>query len=329
MTISYLYMNIFDTHCHYNLEPLYISETPAYEEVENYDGISDVDRYTWQPTLDSSKRSGYRQIWKDEWDKAQAHNVKKSVVVGTTLESSQTALTISMQDENLYASIGIHPHEYSEVIQIADTLKHLKDIPNLYKTDKKLRSLYKMSHELHSKVVAIGETGLDFFRMGKFAYLPKCLQVYGFIEHIKLADKLKLPLILHVRDDDLSENKNSAYWYTLTMLKRYKQNNLPFILHCVSGPEKYVQEALAMGAYVSVAGNVTYKNADHIRTLASLVPSDKLLLETDAPFLPPQQYRGKQCEPWMISLTANYLQNELKRDLEQIYENSLKVFNLS
>lgn len=272
-------MKIFDTHCHYNLEPFITSHG-------------------------------------QHWLKAQTFNVEKSMIVGTTVKSSKDAIEIASTNENFYASVGVHPHEY--------TSDYIGD--HLLLTIEKDVSVLRSLITANPKVKAIGEIGLDYF-FTKEAELEtvRRIQRKALSHFLKLAVDTDLPVILHVRD-----SSDRAYNDMLEALhSHYHQSKKPFILHCVSGPETYVQEAISMGAYVSVAGNVTYKNADHIRTLVSLVPEDKLLIETDAPFLPPQQYRGKQCEPWMISLTAEFIQNELKRDLDQIYANSLTVFNLT
>lgn len=268
---------VFDTHCHYNLE-------------------------------------NYTANWQEQWEKAQASGVAKSLVVGIDFATSALACSLAAGDKNLYAAIGSHPELY-----VVTTERTLDSVEQDVETDiEEIRLIHDKKN-----VKAIGEVGLDYFRLERDDTASRYGQQLGLKAHISYANEVELPLILHVRDQ-----AEEAYWDVLSILKKYKKNDLPFILHCVSGPEKYVLEALEMGAYVSVAGNVTYKNADHIRSLAALVPTDKLLLETDAPFLPPQQFRGKPCEPWMISLTAEYLETELKRDLDEVYNNSLVVFGV-
>ena len=110
------------------------------------------------------------------------------------------------------------------------------------------------------------------------------------------------------------------------LLQKHKKSNLPFILHCASGSTEYIKKAVEMGGYVGIAGNVTYKNADAIREIVKATPADRLLLETDAPFLPPHPHRGKTCEPWMIELTAQYLQEHCSVSMEQVYKNTQHVF---
>jgi len=289
-------MNIFDTHCHYNLEP-------------------------------------FAETWQKHWQEAQDHGVQKSVIVGTDWLTSNTALIISQQDPNLFSAIGSHPGNYQEMIfEISERLhqtfsdsaiieKELREelLTNIQTECKELKSI------LTKKVVAIGETGLDYFRLPENVSQPliKEIQQLAFAKHLQLAQESQLPLIIHVRD-----TTDEAYWDVLKILQKNAWQQ-PFILHCVSGPNAYVQKAIELGGYVGIAGNITYKNSDHLRELIEFAPADRRLLETDAPFLPPIPYRGKPCEPWMISETAKYVQNELELDLEQIYENSCRVFQLN
>lgn len=259
---------IFDSHCHYNLEPLY------------------------------SQGGG----WQFHWQKAQKAGVTGAVVVGTDTQTSQKAVEIAVQDPALFAAIGIHPHEYQDRVtafftgEILDTQKIQQEVSSL--------------QQWHtSRVVAIGETGLDYFRLPEDPQEQekiKQAQQAGLIAHMQLANELKLPLIIHVRD-----RGEAAYWTILELLKTHYQHHRPFILHCISGPTAYLQAVLEMGAFVGVAGNVTYKNAEHIRELVKLVPQNRLLLETDAPYLPPADHRGQTCEPWMISETNAFLRDQL------------------
>lgn len=267
-------MEIFDTHCHYNMSPLY----------EN---------------------------WQDHWQKAQEHGVIGAVVVGTNIETSKRAIEIGQQAEKLLAAVGIHPHEYTDV--------QPRDLPTLLTAHQAtLTMLIKQSE----KVVAIGETGLDYFRLDdKTREVVINNQKQAFRMHVQLANEFKLPLIIHVRDQD-----EQAYWDVLEILKAEYSFQRPFILHCLSGPVEYVKQALEMDAYTGIAGNVTYGNADHLRELVKMVPDDRLLSETDAPFLPPVPYRGQTCEPWMISETVKYLQESMGISAT-IEQNAQKIFS--
>lgn len=283
-------MQIFDTHCHYNLEPIYLGDAS----------------------------------WQAQWQKARDNGVVGSIVIGTNLADCGVATAIAAQDANLAAAIGIHPGEYSHNLMTA--VKHTANLVDaqesvLLALHEEMEALKVLASD--SQVVAIGETGLDYFHFGDATEAQKEtikeLQRAALREHLKLADG-KMPVILHVRD-----TSEQAYWDVISILKATKYAG-DFILHCVSGPLAYVDTALQMGGYISVAGNVTYKSADHLREIVRRVPKDRLLTETDAPFLPPVPYRGQSCEPWMISKTVAYLATELSIDPDQLVLNSYRLF---
>lgn len=270
-------MPIFDTHVHYNLEPLTTN-------------------------------------WQHHWQLANTAGVTHSVVVGTDSKTSLKAVEIALTDKHLFAAIGLHPSHVDNTF-----LEHITELKSLLTTQA-------------SNICAIGEIGLDFYRVNKqdpsFNNIFKN-QVTALELQLELALQNNLPIILHVRDTDLpsSFKPQNAYWETLNLLKQLPRNT-QFILHCVSGPAEYIETAISLGGYISVAGNVTYPNADHIRKLVSLAPTARILLETDAPYLAPQQFRGQSCQPNMITKTAEFVKNELSLDLDQIFENSLQVFNI-
>jgi len=283
-------MQIFDTHCHYNLEPIYLGDAS----------------------------------WRAQWQKAQDHGVVGSIVIGTNFHDCALATQIAAQDPRLGAAIGIHPGEYTQT-----TLNTIRRMTNLKDAlEDALQDVQTDIEELQllfdpQQVVAIGETGLDFFHFGDASEAEKetikAVQRAGLRAHLSLADG-KVPIILHVRD-----TTQQAYENILSILKETNYQG-HFILHCVSGPLGYVDRAVQMGGYISVAGNVTYKSAEHIREIVRRVPKDRLLLETDAPFLPPVPYRGQSCEPWMISKTAAFLVEEMQIDSDQVLENTYRLF---
>lgn len=278
-------MKIIDTHCHYNLEPLFSGKRSHFK-------IADGDRLL-------------SMSWHDHWQNAQQRGVIGGVIVGADMQSSLSALEIVKDQSQFIAAIGIHPHE-AEKHSLSEYRNFLTSLlPN-------------------EKIKAIGETGLDYFRLPrneKFNQTKKA-QHQLFTMQIQLAKEYQLPIIVHVRDD-----QEDAYWETLGVLKENLDENLKFVLHCVSGPTRYVQQALKMGGYIGFDGNITYKNAEDLRNLFTMVPEDKLLLETDTPYLPPQGYRGQICEPWMITETAKYLMGNYSINLEQILINSQKFFS--
>ena len=255
---------IFDTHCHYNLSPLY-------------------------------------EDWQEHWQKAQKHGVKKTLVPSSSIETSRRAIEIAKEDKNLYAAIGIHPNEYNHI--------SAADLPTtIYEHAASLSIIHDKEN-----VIGIGETGLDYYRLKEEERdLATYNQKEAFKMHVQLSNDFDKILIIHARDKGGNKEKNNqAYWDILEIVKNNYQFKKPFILHCVSGPKEYIKEMIELGAYIGVGGNLTYPNANELREIIKLVPKDKLLLETDAPYLPPQEFRGQVCEPWMISKTAAYLKTEL------------------
>lgn len=287
-------MPIFDTHCHYNLEPLYSGQAFCFKVKEE------------DPILKMS--------WQDHWKKAQEKGITKSIVVGPGIKSSQKAIEIAETETNLYAAVGIHPERANKIDDINEALEQLSKLAK------------------HQKVVAIGETGLDCFYLNsentQEVLETKEKQKKLFIGQINLANELNLPLILHVRD-----KTEEAYLETLEIIEQYWQFNNSLIFHCVSGPLNYIQKALNMkNSYFGFDGNLTFKKAQDIRAIFSLVQktdSKKILLETDSPYLAPEPHRGQICEPYMIVETAKYIQDKLGANLEEIYQNSLNAFNIN
>ena len=264
-------MLIFDTHCHYNLKPL----------VTN---------------------------WKSHWQQAQNKGIKKTLIPGASLKSSQKAIELANQDQNLLASVAIHPEEINS-FQTEDFDK-------------------RTQLATQNKIAAIGETGLGYFYLKAADKQTKIKQQQElFKKHIDLANQLELPLIVHVRD---KTDSNQAYTETLDLIKDlFNWQEQSFILHCVSGSLIYIQQASKMNAFISLAGNVTYPSAGQLRKIAQHVPTDRLLVETDAPFLAPQEFRGKTNLPWMITSTVQFLNNQLSIDPEQLWLNAHQVFGLT
>lgn len=282
---------LFDTHVHYNLPPFY----------EN---------------------------WQAHWAKAKAAGVEKSIIVGAGLNSSKKAIEVASQAEGLYAAIGKHPDVYRKAVKIKlqeqqDWQEVLSDI------DEDIKILKKLIIDNREVIKAIGEIGLDYFRMpekgDKRAWMIEA-QKKAFEAQINLALEFNLPIIVHVRD---KVSEAQANWDVLEIIRTFKTKNpeLSFVLHCVTGPEDYLKKALDLGAFAGVDGNVTYEDAQAVRELIALVPQDRLLLETDAPYLAPEPHKGEVCEPWMVSVTAKFLEEKLGISARQLYDNACRFFN--
>jgi TatD DNase family protein len=193
-------------------------------------------------------------------ERAGAAGVTRVLAVGTTIENSQRTLALADEHEAVFAILGLHPHE-------ADTVGP-RDVDEL-------RELLA-----HPKAVAVGETGLDFFR----DYARHDAQHRLFDLQLELARELERPVVIHTRAADDAT------------LERLAEHDGTVVLHCFSSPA-LLESALERRWYVSFAGNVTYPKADDLRAAAARVPADRLLAETDAPYLAPQPVRGRTNEP--------------------------------
>jgi TatD DNase family protein len=195
------------------------------------------------------------------------------ITVGTTLSDCEKAVALTRRYKSVYAAVGIHPHEVKDID--AATYDALR------------------VHARQEKVVAIGEIGLDFF----YDLSPREVQLQCFQKQLTLAEELDLPVIIHDRE---------AHSEVLKIL-RSRMGSLRGVLHCFSGDQGMAYECLDLGFHLSVAGPVTYRKADQLRAVAKEIPLEKLLIETDAPYLAPQPYRGKRNEPAYVLETARYL----------------------
>jgi TatD DNase family protein len=304
---------LIDTHCHYNLDPLY-SGKPDHFHLKHH-----------SPLL--------KMNWHDHWQKAQQYGVRASIVVGTTYETTQRALDIAQAEPALWAAPGIHPNECLNLDKLQEQLATGEDHDESWQkqTDFLQKEFGQLITTHPQKIIAVGETGLDFFYLPENPVLAEAVkqgQNQFFLAHLAVAAHHQLTPIIHVRDKELSQDptSRSAYWRIIEALKSNWSANRPFILHCISGPLDYVKQAIELGGYIGVAANITYKNADQLRELVRVVPKSRLLLETDAPYLPPIEHRGKICEPWMVSQTAKFLQVEMGISQEQLLENTNRIF---
>ena len=188
------------------------------------------------------------------------------ITCGCDINSSKAALMLAEKYDFIYAAVGIHPQEISKG-ENADEIKALCS---------------------HKKCVAIGEIGLDYYWEKDKAEEQKAL----FKKQIIIAKELDLPIIVHDRD---------AHEDTLNILKAYKPKG---VVHCFSGSVEMAKEILKLGMYIGIGGVITFKNAKKLPDVASIVPNDKLLIETDCPYLAPEPYRGRLCHSGYIPLTA-------------------------
>ncbi len=209
--------------------------------------------------------------------RAAAAGVDYMVTVGTTLRECRKAVAIARTHPAVYAAVGIHPHDTKDID--ARTYEELKELAR------------------DEAVVAYGEIGLDFFRN----LSPPETQIRCFAEQLSLATELGLPVIIHDRN---------AHDQTIAMLKAWKAPT-GGVIHCFSGDVAMAMTCVEMGFYISLAGPVTYGKSEVLAEVAKQVPLERLLVETDAPYLTPQPHRGRRNEPAYVVLTAKKV-SELK-----------------
>jgi TatD DNase family protein len=235
--------------------------------------------------------------------RAKEAGVERIVTIGTTLKSSQQAIELAERHPEIYAVVGIHPNSVTE--EREDFLAELRELAR------------------HPKVVAIGETGLDYH------YLPSKLrerevsettfgaastqsieleirdeaeraaQAVAFEQHLELAAAIGKNAVIHQRD---------SWVDTMNILRTYS-GSVRAVMHCFSGPLPQAREVVELGHFLSFTGIVTFKSANDVRQVAASVPLDRIMVETDAPYLAPEPHRGKRCEPAFVRETAASIAN--------------------
>lgn len=232
-------------------------------------------------------------------DRAKQSEVDVIIVPGTDLASSAQAIEFAEKYDNLYATVGVHPH---------DSKEWNDSIIN------KLEELAK-----HKKVVAIGEIGLDYY----YDFSPRDIQLKAFEDQIELALKLKLPIVVHNRqaDDDI-----------MAFARKYKNTGLRAQYHCFASSINNARELIEMHHFISFTGNITFNKADNIRKVLSRISVENLLLETDSPFMTPVPHRGSRNEPAYIKLIVEKIAEIHKLTVEDVARttsyNTYKLFGI-
>jgi len=233
--------------------------------------------------------------------RAVAAGVDKMITIGTSMDSSRAGIELANRYPSVYATVGLHPTSIGE-----NTPEFIEELKQLAQ---------------HPKVVAIGECGLDFYRLPDddkpdivetaFGSITqsgietelridslKAAQAAAFEQQLELAAQLEKPVVIHQRD---------SWNETLDILKQY---SVKAVLHCFTGGVAELSEVLAMGHHVSFTGIATFKNAADVRAATRVAPADRVMVETDAPYLAPVPHRGKRCEPAYVGLTAEAIAKE-------------------
>jgi TatD DNase family protein len=217
--------------------------------------------------------------FKDELDavvaRARAAGVMRMVTISTRVRRQDGLLAIAERFDDVFCSVGTHPHYAHEELDI--------DAAQLFERAR------------HPKVVAIGEAGLDYH----YDNSPRQAQEQGFRAHIAAARETGLPLVIHSRDADGDMAR--------ILRQEMGKGAFPAVLHCFTGGRELAFAGIELGLYVSFTGILTFKKSDELRAIAKALPAERILVETDSPYLAPGKYRGKRCEPAYVVETAKVL----------------------
>jgi len=231
--------------------------------------------------------------------RARAAGVGQMITISTRVKKFDTILAIAETYANVFCSVGTHPHNADEELDIeADDLVRLS---------------------AHPKVVAIGEAGLDYF----YDNAPRDAQATGLRRHIAAARQTQLPLVIHSRsaDDDMAA----------ILTEETGKGAFPFLLHCFSSGPDLAKVGVDLGGYISFSGILTFPKSEELRAIAKTVPHDRMIVETDAPYLAPKPFRGKRNEPAYVAHTAQVLAETIGVSTDGIAaittENAFRIFS--
>ena len=227
--------------------------------------------------------------------RSKENGVEKILSICTTKDSFQKIIEIIKLDPIIFGTYGIHPHEASSNIVTKDEI--IKNV------------------NLNKKIIAIGESGLDFY----YNHSSKDKQISSFKLHIEAAISLNIPIIVHSRS---AENE------TFDILNNYKKSKPKILMHCFTGSTAFANKLLTLDSYFSASGIITFKNSSDLRETFRLIPNDKLLVETDSPYLAPVPMRGKKNEPSYIKHTLEKLAEIKNLGVDKIDKITSKNFNI-
>lgn len=245
----------------------------------------------------------HHHLYKDDLseilERAKIGGIDGMLTICDRIENFETIHKIIEEKPNFWMSVGAHPHEAKDHLDL---------------TPEKLIELSK-----NDKVIGIGETGLDFF----YNLSPKTEQIQVLMAHIIASRETQLPLIIHTRDADELMGE--------ILVSEMKKGEFPLLLHCYTSGLELMKKCLDLGAYVSISGIATFKNATDVRDNIKYIPLDRLMAETDCPYLAPVPKRGQKNEPLYVNHVAEFLANYLEQDLDSLKStldaNFLRLFN--
>lgn len=247
--------------------------------------------------IDSHCHLNYKGLVEDQaavLQRARLSGVELMLNIATRESEWDAVLATAVREPDVWATVGIHPHEADEHPHI-DTAK-------------------LVDRAAHPRIVGIGETGLDYY----YDHSDRDRQQTSFRAHIAAARETQLPLIVHTRDaeDD-----------TLAILRdEMGKGAFPGVIHCFTASGAFADAAMEIGFYISISGIVTFRNAKDLQETAKRLPANRILIETDSPFLAPVPHRGKPCEPGYVADTARFLANLRGETIEELEANTTANF---
>ena len=247
--------------------------------------------------VDSHCHLNYEGLVEDQTGvltRARAAGVGTMLNISTREREWAQIIGTAERENDVWASVGIHPHE-------ADAHAHV-DTAKL------------VAMASHQRVIAIGETGLDYY----YDHSDRTRQQVSFRAHIAAARETGLPLIVHTRD---AEDDTAAI-----LREEMEEGAYSGVIHCFTASGTFADIALELGLFISISGIVTFKNAKALQETAARIPADRLLVETDSPFLAPVPHRGRPCEPAFVADTARFLANLLGESFESLTETTTRNF---
>jgi TatD DNase family protein len=246
---------------------------------------------------DSHCHLNYKGLVEDQagvLERARAAGVGAMLNISTRQSEWDDVLAVAEREADVFASVGIHPHE-------ADA-----------HPDMQAELLVERAG--HPRVIGIGESGLDFY----YDHSDRDAQRAGFRAHIAAARETGLPIIVHTRDAEADTHQILA--------EEMGKGAFAGVIHCFTASADFAARALELGLYISISGIVTFKNARDLQAVAGGIPADRLLIETDSPFLAPVPHRGKPCEPAFVADTARYLAGLRQMSVEELAERTSSNF---
>ncbi|MEO9463004.1 MAG: TatD family hydrolase [Marinomonas sp.] len=247
--------------------------------------------------IDSHCHLEYKGVIEDQQgvlERARAAGIEQFLNISTKHSEWDQVIATATRENDVWASVGIHPHEADDHADLdVDVLRRATDNP---------------------RVIAIGETGLDYY----YDHSDRAVQQKLFRMHIGVARETGLPLIIHTRDAEED---------TLSILEdELGKGAFPALIHCFTASADFGEKVLKLGLTISISGIVTFKNAKDLQEVAKTIPADRLLVETDSPFLAPVPHRGRPCEPAFVASTAQFLADLRGETLETLAANTSRNF---